>query len=273
MNPLTGYVINSRQMKATSPPEHFNVLSDLWQRQSYGEASVNYQHFAQSFPMLETILSQSPCVTWIFNVKTNRFEFVSGNAKKILGYPADTWIGKDLSFLNDLIHPEDRRPIWQLFRTIWNFLLALPPQQRKKHQYNGDYRLRKPDGSYVRVLEQNTLLQQDSQGNITHLLVTVSDISHWKKSETLVASVISTEDDTCFCCTSIDEQLRTTAQLSKREREIVKLVSEGYNSKSIADRLSISFHTVNKHRQNIIEKTQTKNAGGLVQFAISNGLI
>ena len=61
--------------------------------------------------------------------------------------------------------------------------------------------------------------------------------------------------------------------LSKRELEIVKLMAEGYSSKLIADKLFISFHTVNTHRQRIIEKTNSKNTGGVVQFAVSHGLI
>ena len=61
--------------------------------------------------------------------------------------------------------------------------------------------------------------------------------------------------------------------LNKRELEIVKLLAEGYSSKLIADKLFISFHTVNTNRQKIIEKTHSKNTGGVVQFAVSHGLI
>jgi len=61
--------------------------------------------------------------------------------------------------------------------------------------------------------------------------------------------------------------------LSKRELEIVRLLAQGYSSKCIADKLFISFHTVNTHRQHMIEKTKTKNTGELIQFATSRGLI
>ena len=61
--------------------------------------------------------------------------------------------------------------------------------------------------------------------------------------------------------------------LSKREKEVVKLVAEGHNSKHIAQRLNISVHTVYTHRKNIIEKTKTKTSCGLVRFAALNGLL
>jgi DNA-binding CsgD family transcriptional regulator len=43
-------------------------------------------------------------------------------------------------------------------------------------------------------------------------------------------------------------------------------------SQEIADHLFLSFHTVEKHRKNIIAKLQAKNTAGLVKYAMRNGL-
>ena len=48
--------------------------------------------------------------------------------------------------------------------------------------------------------------------------------------------------------------------LSKREKEILLLIEEGKSSKEIAETLSISVNTVNRHRQNILEKLQVDNS-------------
>lgn len=48
--------------------------------------------------------------------------------------------------------------------------------------------------------------------------------------------------------------------LSEREKEILRLIQEGKASKRIADILEISIHTVNRHRQNIIEKLSVGNS-------------
>lgn len=48
--------------------------------------------------------------------------------------------------------------------------------------------------------------------------------------------------------------------LSKREREVLLLIAQGKMSKEIADRLSISIHTVSRHRQNILEKLHVDNS-------------
>lgn len=58
----------------------------------------------------------------------------------------------------------------------------------------------------------------------------------------------------------IEDKLNYDNILSKREMEVLKYVGEGHTSKEIADRLSISINTVNRHRQNILEKLKVKNS-------------
>jgi len=61
--------------------------------------------------------------------------------------------------------------------------------------------------------------------------------------------------------------------LSKREIEILKLISQEYSNQEIADKLFISTRTVDTHRRNLLEKLEIKNNVGLVKYAISKGLL
>jgi len=61
--------------------------------------------------------------------------------------------------------------------------------------------------------------------------------------------------------------------LTKREREILKLVAEGYKNKEIADYLCISEKTATKHRANLMEKLNLHNISALTTFAIEKGLV
>ncbi len=60
--------------------------------------------------------------------------------------------------------------------------------------------------------------------------------------------------------------------LTKREREILKLIGEGHRNKEIADQLYISINTVEKHRSNLMDKLKIHNSAGLIAFAVENGL-
>ena len=61
--------------------------------------------------------------------------------------------------------------------------------------------------------------------------------------------------------------------LSPREREVLKLIAEGYKNKEIAVDLFISLKTVEKHRANLMKKLDLHNAAALTTFAIEQGLV
>lgn len=61
--------------------------------------------------------------------------------------------------------------------------------------------------------------------------------------------------------------------LSKREKAILKLIEEGKISKEISETLSISIHTVNRHRQNILAKLNVSNSIEACRIAAAMGLL
>jgi len=68
---------------------------------------------------------------------------------------------------------------------------------------------------------------------------------------------------------------KTTAwdSLSKREREILKLIAEDYKSKDIAQLFFISIKTVEKHRANLMKKLNLHSVSALTALAIEKGLV
>jgi DNA-binding NarL/FixJ family response regulator len=61
-------------------------------------------------------------------------------------------------------------------------------------------------------------------------------------------------------------------QLTTREREVMKLIAEGYRNKDVAEYLSISLKTVEKHRSNMMKKLDLHSSSSITSFAIKNGL-
>lgn len=60
--------------------------------------------------------------------------------------------------------------------------------------------------------------------------------------------------------------------LTDREREILQLISEGQNTKEIAEKLHVSTKTVDAHRRNIMEKIGANSIAELTKFAIREGI-
>ncbi|HWW93563.1 MAG TPA: response regulator transcription factor [Vicinamibacteria bacterium] len=61
--------------------------------------------------------------------------------------------------------------------------------------------------------------------------------------------------------------------LTPRQREILQLAAEGHSSKEIAERLGVSYRTVEAHRAQLMERLGVHDLAGLVRFAVRVGLI
>ncbi|MFN7220645.1 MAG: response regulator [Burkholderiales bacterium] len=68
------------------------------------------------------------------------------------------------------------------------------------------------------------------------------------------------------------EAVDNPSALTKRERELVQLLSEGYSTSEIASRLSVSIKTVATHRQNILQKLGIGGIAELTRYALREGL-
>jgi DNA-binding NarL/FixJ family response regulator len=64
-----------------------------------------------------------------------------------------------------------------------------------------------------------------------------------------------------------------TGRLTSREAEVLQLVAEGFANKQIAAELSISIKTVEKHRQQAMNKLNIHDVAGLTRYAMSKGWV
>lgn len=61
--------------------------------------------------------------------------------------------------------------------------------------------------------------------------------------------------------------------LTRREVEVLALISEGLTNQEIADKIFVSTSTVDSHRKNLLSKLQAKNTAALVNYAMRNKII
>lgn len=73
--------------------------------------------------------------------------------------------------------------------------------------------------------------------------------------------------------TQKDDKGKFIATLSRREKEILKLIVDESTTSEIAEKLFISIGTVETHRRNMLNKLDVKNTAGLVRMAIQYNLI
>ena len=155
--------------------------------------------------------------------------------------------------IEQLVHPDDLEVVRRIDKKVWEFLDTLPEEEKLTYKYI--YEMRVLDrGKYVRMIYQTRLLAFEDDN---FLAMGMIDLAPEQSANTSVRFQIKnclTDEIVPFAIESA-----TDALLTPREREILALAKEGMFSKEISEKLNISIHTVNRHRQNILEKLQVDN--------------
>jgi DNA-binding NarL/FixJ family response regulator len=109
-----------------------------------------------------------------------------------------------------------------------------------------------------------------------------------KKAPTqeLISAIEAVFNGEAFLCPSVAKQVlekyleqaevreeASDGELTKRELELLGLIAEGKANKEIAGLLSISIHTVQTHRLNLMKKLDVHDSTQLVRYAIRRGLV
>ncbi|WP_315013561.1 LuxR C-terminal-related transcriptional regulator [Capnocytophaga leadbetteri] len=155
--------------------------------------------------------------------------------------------------IEQLVHPDDLEVVKRIDKKVWEFLDTLPEEEKLTYKYI--YEMRVLDrGKYVRMIYQTRLLAFKDDN---FLAMGMIDLAPEQSTNTSVRFQIKN----CLTDEVVPFTIETATDvlLTPREREILALAKEGMFSKEISEKLNISIHTVNRHRQNILEKLQVDN--------------
>lgn len=202
----------------------------------------------------------------------NSFLYTSPNFNTFFGY--DTEKLKDPSiehnYLEKNIHPDDFMVFVTIQKRLVSFWYSLPVENRKDYKHIFEFRILNSNSEYVRVISQHQVLEVDASGN-PYLVLGVVDLSPDQRNmDEIKFRLVNIKTGEIIPFPLTEE---ANIKLTKREIEILKLVNKGMFSKEISDNLSISVHTVNNHRQNILQKMNTDNVVEAINYARKLGLL
>ncbi len=217
------------------------------------------------------IFSVGDYYCFIFNLSNTCFDWVSEEIETVLGYKATE---TDVPFFLDKIHPDDQPWFLNFENKVIEFFGTLRPCQIPNYKVRYDYRVRKNNGEYIRILQQVITIQHSESGALLRTFVAHTDISHLKHEGLPLLSFIGLNGEPSYINVNVQNKFSPTNQLiSVREKEILHLIIQGHRSNTIAERLFISKETVDKHRKNMLKKINVSNTAELIATAIRKGII
>ena len=156
------------------------------------------------------------------------------------------------------------------------FFNQLNPEKVLKYKVSYDYRIKTKEGNFKWILQQVTTIQTDENGSVIRVVGVHTDISHLKNNQKPSGlSLLGLEGEPSFLNIQDESNFLQHPQekFTTKEKEILKLVAQGNTTKEIAEILNKSVHTINSHRKNIFQKTESKTVADLVAKTIENNWI
>lgn len=236
----------------------------------YIESELDYSKVSNHERALQTISNIGNSGTGIFDFCKRDMIFYSSNFGKLLGYEQNDFKDLGQQFFANKIHPEDAFKCSLNGVSILKILSNFSSDEKLNHKMISEYRMLNSHNKYIRLIEQYQVLELDTKGQIW-LMLNIVDLS--PNQEDLIVSKSQLLNFRTGHIYAMEDNPSIQFELTNRETEILKLVKDGLLSKEISDKLSISVHTVNKHRQRFLEKLGANNSMEAVIFASKFGLL
>lgn len=249
--------------------EAFNNYYQTIQKQVFDESLLDYSIFENQIPFLNQMATIKNSGLSVFDFHKKEHIYNSYNFKDLFGYDLNKIENEGTEYYNSRIHPDDMLTLLQNGTSLLNYYYTLPEIERKDYKLQNDYRILNGNNEYIRIIEQHLVLELDAKGNIW-LALSVIDVSpNQTYSNGVISQLVNVKTGQTE---NVNEVSTNKILLSKREEEILSFVKKGFLSKEISDNLSISIHTVNTHRQNILKKLNANNSFEAIEYAIKHNL-
>jgi len=199
---------------------------------------------------------------------------MSGN---FAGYHPTAFLEGGISHTLDIYHPDHLRLFdEEVFPERLEFLHGVKPQEQNSYLFSYNLCLRNSAGRYENFLQRNCFVP-DAQGNPVFSMGMLTPLNDHHSGNRIIQSIDK------ICMNGLVEQRLVDRKVyylneedklfSKREKEVLLWMADGFSSKMIAGKLHISEHTVNNHRRSMQDKSNMPNAIALVSFAIRKEII
>lgn len=252
-------------------------FKDVMLRPASVSIKIDYLAYFQPYIKQAENFAVAPYFWLIPNQADMTLVEASDNIRLLTPYSKEEWITKDSFFWMNNIHPDDQGFLGASISMAVKVQETMTEKRADNVRLNIYCRMLNADSKYRWVLIQFPKKYFDSNGQIISTLILTTDLSHLQVELKCMMTLIDPSDNKFnFFSASIESQSFLQLDLpsiSKREHQVLLLMTKGLNSPEIAEKLFISYHTVENHKRNLRQKTKTKTSAELIHYVWNNNLI
>lgn len=243
------------------------TLEDKFSAELFDNRELRASKLKESIKMIQSFVDMEQCVAVLSDLAENKSYIFVGAFGNFFGMKEAPYTVINSIWEEDIynrVHPDDIFERHLLELEYYNFIKSIPPQERLDYTTECTIRAKDSSGEYRYITHRSRYIRNSSTGGVW-LQVCLYNYAY---SSSIVNSInarinnIRTGESI-----SVKTYNNCSDLLSSREKEILQHISLGLLSKEIAERLTISINTVNRHRQNILEKLKVNNSIEAVRTA------
>jgi DNA-binding CsgD family transcriptional regulator len=244
-------------------------LYNIWNSNRITKESISYQISFND--LANSIISTGSFYFYIMDFFDMSLSHVSPAIFEIHGFNPETVSFNDVL---EAMHPDDFVFVAKAEAFAANFFYTkIGYDKLLNYKVSYSFRSRLTNGEYVLFSHQSLMLSMGDNGGLGKSLNIHTRIDHLSNLNTYKISFIGQNGEPSFMNLSPDKENQDIREFSKREIDIIKLISNGLSNAQIAEKLFISALTVKKHRNNILTKSNSKNTSQLIKNCILHGII
>ncbi len=238
-----------------------------WKEQEFEEHPDEERKMYELEQLSQNIGMREGITIGCFDYRKLSLAFFTGNIEELTGYPASMFRAKGMETSFAMIHPEDRTELFRFQKIVFDSFHRLTMEE--KHTFEFSYTTRwihRKTNAITWVLGKVRPYLIDSAGNFAMDLHIIMKLHTPPKTIGYDWNYSFQQEDGTRIFVSKNSPSSRAISLTKKEKEIVKLILEGKESKEIAEELNISVNTVGTHRKNILKKLKARNVGEMVKI-------
>lgn len=244
--------------------KNLKQLDRLLKKQSL---NLKYDNPQQLMEYARQLAAIENVVTVVSDLKNDTSCIFSGKFGSLFGlepYSTENSIWEK-NILNRMTEKEQEEKYLAELR-FYNYVRHLPHNMRPYYYLASKLRISTITGDTVSILHRMYYIYSEHSDSVRYALCIYGCMVFDFPGKSVAVNSM----------TGITEELspvKDTTILSKREKQVLKLIDIGKTSADIAHILSISIHTVNRHRQEILKKLQVRNSAEACRTAKSVAII
>ena len=249
-------------------------LTKAFGKREYVILDRKYQTSLADHPLVSGLWTVGRYFVVVGNMERMTLDLITGDCARITGFTCKEIEQLQGKFMMGFGVPQHMGFNMSVVKLAMEYLHHRDPVERDFIYVVYFYKALKKDGQVITIQHQSIPIVFDEL-KVPFIFTNIfTDISYLGITNTPQAILVNRYTDEVFNINpTLLELVKCEELFSRREKEVVQLLINGYNSRQIGEKLFISMETVRTHRKNILKKAGLNNTTELVGYAMTHGVV